>query len=88
VTDRVYNIGTGTELSLGQLANGLLRVMGGTSPIEYGPARSVNPVPRRLADVSRARQEIGFEAAIAFEDGLRNLVAWWEREFRAEKVPA
>ena len=78
-TDRVYNVGTGVETDLNQLAARLLAAMGSSLAIEYGPERSVNPVPRRLADVRRAQQEIGFVAAIPVEEGLRTLVDWWRQ---------
>jgi UDP-glucose 4-epimerase len=76
VTDEVFNIASGTETSLNDLAAALLRVMGSTAAIEYGPERKVNPVPRRLADISKAKRLLGFEASISIEEGLRNLVAW------------
>ena len=77
VTDRVYNVGTGTEVSLKEVAGLLARVMRGTSGIVHEPPRSVNPVPRRMADTWLAREELGFQAAVSFEDGLRELVSWW-----------
>jgi UDP-glucose 4-epimerase len=80
VTDRVYNIGSGTETSLNDLAQQLIEVMGSRAAVEYGPARKVNPVPRRLADVRRASDELGFTTAISLRDGLQTLVAWWLRE--------
>ena len=76
VTDEVFNIASGTETSLNDLAAALLRVMGSTAAVEYGPERKVNPVPRRLADISKAKRLLGFEASISIEEGLRNLVAW------------
>jgi UDP-glucose 4-epimerase len=78
VTDRTYNIGTGTEISLVEVAELLLRTMGSTLPIEYAPERKVNPVPRRLADTWRAQHEIGFQANVPFERGLKKLVDWWQ----------
>lgn len=78
VTDRVYNVASGKETSLNELAHGLLAAMGSDLTPEYGPPRKVNPVPRRLADVSRAREELGFEASIDMAEGLRKLVAWWQ----------
>ena len=54
VTDEVFNIGSGTETSLTELAQALLRVMGSDLPLEFGPPRGVNAVTRRLADVSLA----------------------------------
>jgi UDP-glucose 4-epimerase len=77
VTDEVFNIASGDETSLNDLALTLLRVMQSDQRPQYGPARKVNPVPRRLADTSRAARMIGFRAQVALEDGLRRLVAWW-----------
>ena len=77
VTDDVFNVASGTETSLNDLALALARVMGSDLKAEYGPERKVNPVPRRLASAEKARRVIGFEAAIGLEEGLRRLVAWW-----------
>jgi UDP-glucose 4-epimerase len=84
VTDEIFNIGSGTETSLTELAHTLLRVMGSDLPLEFGPSRGVNAVTRRLADVSHARQRLGWKAEIGLEEGLRRLVAWWRAERRAE----
>lgn len=88
VTDRVYNVGTGTEISLKEVALTLQRVMKAKSEIEHAPPRSVNPVPRRMADTWLAREEIGFEASVSFEDGLRALVAWWKSLEKGSAVTA
>jgi UDP-glucose 4-epimerase len=79
VTDEAINVGSGVETSLDELARCLLRVMGSDLQPEYGPERRVNPVPRRLADVTRARRRLGFSARWSLEDGLRDLVAWWQQ---------
>ncbi|MAF12999.1 NAD-dependent epimerase [Candidatus Poribacteria bacterium] len=81
VTDTVYNIASGSEISLNGLAAALLRVMGSELAPEYRDERTVNSVRRRLADTSRATEEIGFTAQISIEEGLRRLVDWW-REAR------
>ena len=78
VTDEVFNVASGTETSLNDLAFALLRVMGSSLKPEYGPARKVNAVSRRLAETNNARDKIGFEAQISLEEGLRRLVAWWQ----------
>jgi UDP-glucose 4-epimerase len=87
VTDEVLNVGTGTETSLAELAHALLDVMDADLPVEYGPARSVNAVARRLADTTRARERLGFRAHVELEDGLRSLVEWW-RSAQVEVVDA
>jgi UDP-glucose 4-epimerase len=86
VTDAVFNIGSGTETSLRELADALLRIMDAEHlGVEYGPARKVNNVVRRLADVSAARRDLGWKAQIDLEEGLRRLVEWWRAE-REEPV--
>lgn len=77
-SDEVFNVASGTETSLNDLAAALCRLMGRDLAPDYGPERSVNPVPRRLADTSRAREVLGFESEVDLETGLRNLVDWWQ----------
>ncbi len=81
VTDEVFNIASGIEISLLDLAHALLRAMDSDLGVEFGPQRKVNPVPRRLADTSKADRALGFRAEIGIEEGLSGLVEWWqERE--------
>jgi UDP-glucose 4-epimerase len=77
IVEGTYNIASGTETSLLELAEALLRVMGSDLGVEHGPERAVNGVARRLADVSAARRDLGFEATIGIDEGLRMLVDWW-----------
>jgi UDP-glucose 4-epimerase len=86
VTDEVFNIGSGTETSLLELVHALLRAMGSDLPLEFGRPRGVNAVPRRLADVSRAAERLGWKAETSLDDGLRLLVAWWRRGQRQAKT--
>jgi UDP-glucose 4-epimerase len=83
ITDEVINIGSGTETSLLELAQMLSHVMGSDIPPEFGPARTVNAVTRRLADVSRAAELIGWKAEVSLEEGLRRLVSWWRAQLEA-----
>lgn len=78
VSDEVFNIASGVETSLNELAAALLKVMGSDLKPEYGPERKVNPVSRRLADVGKAERLLGFRAGVSLEEGLRRLVAWWQ----------
>jgi UDP-glucose 4-epimerase len=79
-TDEVFNIGSGTETSLTELAYTLLGVMGSNLPLEYGPPRGVNAVTRRLADVSLAAERLGWRAEVGLEEGLKRLVSWWRAQ--------
>jgi UDP-glucose 4-epimerase len=77
LADDVFNVASGTETSLNELSAALLKVMGSDLKPEYGPERKVNPVSRRLADMSKAERLLGFRAQVGLEDGLRRLVHWW-----------
>lgn len=88
VSDEVFNVASGTETSLNDLAHLLLRVMGSNAAPEYGPERKVNPVPRRLADVSKAKQLLGFQTVVSIEEGLRRLVGWWHGERQTDAAVA
>jgi UDP-glucose 4-epimerase len=77
-SDEVFNVASGTETSLRDLASALLRVMNSSLAPEFGPERSVNPVSRRLASTEKAERMLGFKAKVGLHEGLHNLVRWWQ----------
>jgi UDP-glucose 4-epimerase len=86
VSDDVFNIASGSETSLKELAQALSDVMKSDLQPEHGPGRKVNSVTRRLADISHARDGIGFQAEIGLHEGLQGLVDWWRAERAAESA--
>jgi UDP-glucose 4-epimerase len=83
VTDEVFNIASGTETSLAELAGVLLGAMGSDLSVEHGPERAVNGVTRRLADISAAADRLGWKPEIPLAEGMSGLVDWWRRETAA-----
>lgn len=81
VTVGAYNIASARETSLVELAR-LLAAAVGRPDLEprFEPARTEVDVRRRLADTSRAKTDLGFEAEIALEQGLPALVEWWRHD--------
>lgn len=75
---QAYNIASGRETSLSELAGLLATAMGRPDlhPV-HGPERSVNSVRRRLAATGRAADTLGFRAGVPLEQSLADLVAWW-----------
>src|SRR5438477_6259968 len=64
VSDDVFNVASGVETSLNDLAYALLRVMGSDLKPQYGPTRKVNPGPRRLAGRRRAARSDGVRGQV------------------------
>jgi UDP-glucose 4-epimerase len=89
IGDEVFNIASGIETSLLELARSLAKAMGRDEiDPEFAPERSVNPVPRRLASTAKAERLLGFRTAILLEEGLRELVDWWRVERQRLSAPA
>lgn len=90
LTDDVFNIASGEETSLKELAAALSEVMKSDLAPEHGPARAVNGVTRRLASTSAAEEKLGFRAELGLREGLQGLVDWWraERAAGVEQVGA
>jgi UDP-glucose 4-epimerase len=88
-SDVALNIGSGAETSLLQLAQMIAETMGGDelTPMHQGE-RAVNPVPKRLADISLAAQLIDYAPSVPLDEGLRGLIAWWREEKLAAAAAA
>jgi UDP-glucose 4-epimerase len=74
---RVFNIASGQEITILQLARSVMEVTGTDSRLEFQPPRS-GDIVRSVADVSRARKELGFAAKTAMMDGLSATVQWFK----------
>lgn len=71
---RAYNVGTGEETSIRELAEAVRDVSGTGSEVVHVDPRE-GDIDRSVADVSRAREELGFEASVPLREGLRDLLA-------------
>lgn len=73
-TGAPMNVGTGRETTVRQLAETIIGLAGGTSPIEHAPARA-GEIYRSLADVERAHRTLGFAADVVLKEGLAATLA-------------
>src|SRR5215218_6123353 len=80
------NLGSGQEITIGDLVRLIAELTGHTGRIEFDPSKP-NGQPRRCLDVTRAEREFGFRAKTDFRTGLRETIAWYERS-RKELAPA
>ncbi|MCD6068732.1 MAG: NAD-dependent epimerase [Bacteroidetes bacterium] len=77
VSDESFNVGDQVETSLRQLLDALLKVNNSKLDPVFKEANSVNPVSRRLADISKAGKLLGYKPSISLEEGLKELSAWY-----------
>jgi UDP-glucose 4-epimerase len=87
VTDQVFNVGSGVEISLRDLSATLARVMGSSLPAEQVVGhKNSDDVQKSVGDISKAERLLGFRAETPLEEGLSRLVSWWERQRDLEAV--
>jgi UDP-glucose 4-epimerase len=75
VSGRVYNIGTGASITVLDLVAALNRLLGTNLKPQHGPPRA-GDVRYSRADISRARQDLGYEPVETFEEGLKRTLSW------------
>ena len=76
VTDRFYNIGTGTRTSLRDVAEMLLELTGSKQAVNYSPRSEATFVRNRIGCPKRATEGIGFTSEIQLSEGLNRLINW------------
>jgi UDP-glucose 4-epimerase len=72
----VYNLATGAEVTIKTLADTINAATGNATPPAFLPARVWDRSGRRLGDPTKARVQLGFEAKVSLEAGIRETVAW------------
>jgi len=87
-SDEVFNVASGVETSLLELAEALIEAKCADVSVEFGPERAAAKVPRRWADTTLAAERLGFTAEVGLEEGLRRLVDWWQAEHAREGAEA
>jgi UDP-glucose 4-epimerase len=71
-----FDLGTGRETKIGDLARAVVRITESKSEIQFKPRRGWDKVDHRCASVAKANRELGYEAKTYIEDGLRHTAAW------------
>lgn len=80
--NQVFNIGSGQEISIAELARLLIRVGDFKSELTFVPyvevfGRQYEDIPRRVPDVSKIKQVVGWEATTSLEEGLQRTIAYY-----------
>ena len=77
--DEPVNLGTGSEITIKDLAETVKRLTGFEGDVVWDSTKP-DGQPRRMLDTSRAREAFGFEAQMVLEEGLKRTISWWETE--------
>jgi UDP-glucuronate decarboxylase len=73
------NAGNPVEFSMLELAETVLRLVGGSSRIDYRPLPQDDPRQRK-PDIALARERLGWQPKVGLEDGLRETIAYFRRK--------
>lgn len=73
---KVFNVGTGEPINVITTANYLKKLIGGKSEIVISGNFRLGDIRHSAADISYAKKILGFEANIAFEEGIKRYVDW------------
>jgi nucleoside-diphosphate-sugar epimerase len=72
----VYNLASGVETPIRTLAELINRLTGNSAPIDVRPARDWDRSGRRFGTTTKAREQLGFDAAVPLEEGLARTIEW------------
>jgi UDP-glucose 4-epimerase len=87
IAGKVFNIATGHRFSLNETLAILRELTGYTGDVQYRPVRA-GDVKHSLADISSAEQQLGYRPAVAFKEGLRRTLAWYQSHSPSEQAEA
>jgi nucleoside-diphosphate-sugar epimerase len=73
---QIINVATGSRISLNDLYAALARLTGSAVQPQYGPPR-VGDVKHSLADISKAREILGYTPLVTLDEGLARTLAWF-----------
>lgn len=72
----IYNLASGVEITIRELAERINKLAGNATPIAMTPARDWDRSGQRFGDPTKAAEKLGFRAGVAHADGLARTIAW------------
>ena len=85
VAGKVFNIACGDRVDLNQTFAALKKIIGYKGEAAYDAPRA-GDIKHSLADISRARQALGFKVLVGFEEGLRRTVDWYRAQVSSQQL--
>lgn len=85
----VFNLGTGEEIAIGELARRIIKIIGSQAAIETKTLRlrpRKSEVMRLVSDNTRARELLGWQPRVSLEDGLLLTIDWVKKNLHQYRV--
>ncbi len=76
IAGEVYNLASGQEVSILELAETVNRLAGNTAPITLKPRRSWDHSGKRYGSIEKACKDLGFKTRVGFEQGIKATIEW------------
>ncbi|MBE7100542.1 MAG: NAD-dependent epimerase/dehydratase family protein [Clostridiales bacterium] len=73
----VYNLGSGSSITINQLAKMMIKIAGSNTKIIYAPERPAD-VKHCKANADKAKEKLNFEAEVSLEKGLEEYMKWYK----------
>jgi UDP-glucose 4-epimerase len=73
---QVYNLASGSETTIKELAELINRFTNNRSPLKYLPRRDWDRSGKRFGSTEKSRQKLGFKAKTSLEEGLKKTIDW------------
>lgn len=74
---RPINLGSGQPVTIGEAAHAILRLLGSEAQVAFDPSKPTT-IHKRLVDLTLARERLGWDPKVEFEEGLRRTIAWYQ----------
>ncbi len=82
----VFNIGSGNSYTVNEIAQKLSKTMGVDVEHSVTGEYRVGDIRHCFGDIAKAKQILGFEPQVSFEDGLKELADWLEEQVAVDNV--
>jgi UDP-glucose 4-epimerase len=76
----VFNGGTGARITFDEVVSQLAKITGRKIAVKYEPARN-GDIRDSQADISLAKQTLGYEPRVQFSEGLRRTWEWYRQHY-------
>lgn len=76
---KIYNLGTGIEISVNKLAESVIAISNSKSKVEHIDRRDIDNIRRRVINIEKARLELNFQPQITLAEGIELTYRWFKR---------